>query len=164
MTGRLRELAERPVAPGAARAIVATALAVTVALGCVVALGLGAHRQLFARDDARHGEVGPGRPVAVPAAEAPDAARQDPQDRPGTAAHRRADRELATHRALQHVPWHRGEVSIRLIGARAARAVLSVVGPTTGVDRRAYRVFLRHFHDDGSSYLPRFEVADGDRA
>ncbi len=164
MIGRLRELAERPVAPGVARAIVSTALVVTVALGCLVALGVAGHRDPVA------GHHDPGSAVARPVAPAPTRPtesatastvarrRQDPQDRPGSAAHRRVARELASHRALQHVPWHRGRVSIDLVGVEEGRAVLAVRGSSLAVDRHRWRAFLRRWKDDGHSYLPRFEV------
>lgn len=169
MTGRLRELAERPVSPGVVRAILATALAATAGLGCVVSLGLGAHRRPWVDHDRGNlAELRPDRPAGPPVEpqappDDPARRRQDLLDRPGTPAHRRADRELATHRALQHVPWHRGGVSVGLSGAKGAEAILSVSGPTVGTDRRAYRAFLRRFHDDGRSYLPRFEIATGGR-
>jgi len=168
VTGRLRGLAERPVSPGVARAILTTALAVTVGIGCVVALGLGARHEPPI-DHLRAGiawvpSVAPARSRVEPRTP-PEAAhrRQDPQDRPGTAAHGRADQELATHRALQHVPWHRGGVSIRLVGARGRKAVLSVSGPSRAADRHGRRSFLRRFDDDGRSYLFRLEVAKGGR-
>jgi hypothetical protein len=85
---------------------------------------------------------------------------QDPQDRPGSPAARRAHRELASHRALQHVPYRRGRVSIALVGARAGKAVLLVRGSSLATDRRAWRAFLRRCEDTGRSYLPRFAVGE----
>jgi hypothetical protein len=99
--------------------------------------------------------VGHPRPAAPPTAA--ELAGQDRQDRPGTAAHRRALEEVAAHRALQHVPWRAGGVSIELVGARRGRALLRVTAPTIGEARRGWRGFLRRFHDSGSAYVPRFE-------
>jgi hypothetical protein len=142
--------------------MLATATAVTVGLGSVLAMGIGAHRgPLVHHDGAKtaglrsiaHAETRIGAHTRHS-----DAAprRQDPQDRPGTFAHRRAGRELATHRALQHVPWRRGDVTVELVGARDGRAVLRVEAPGIATARRGYHVFLRRFHDDGRAYLPRF--------
>lgn len=168
MSGRLRDQAERPVTPGVPRAILATALAVTAGLGCLVAVGVGGHRDPLPGHHDPAGE--PRRVPARPALADPDDAathltrRQDPLDRPGTAAHRRADRELVSHRALQHVPWHRGAVSIRLVGAKGERAVLSVAGPDRATERRAWASFLHRYGDEGRSYLPRFRSAAGGRS
>jgi hypothetical protein len=151
-----------------ARAIVVAAFAVTFGLGCVVALGVGAHPGSVPGPDRPHAPVTTPAPASARPAEAvtrPDPAAttrrqdpQDPQDRPGTAAHRRAGRELATHRALQHIPWHRGGVSIRLVGAAGGKAVLEVEAPDIVADRLGWRAFLRRFHDDGRSYVARLLV------
>jgi hypothetical protein len=82
--------------------------------------------------------------------------RQDPQDRPGSAAARRTSRALRTHRALQHVPYRRGEVAIALVGARNGQAVLRVSAPNIAAARRGWRAYLRRYRDDGRAYLPRF--------
>jgi hypothetical protein len=147
------------------RAIVVTAFAVTFGLGCVVALGVGAHPGSVPGPDGPHAPGTPPAPASSRPAEAGTQAdpaaiarRQDPQDRSGTAAHRRAGREIATHRALQHVPWHRGGVSIRLVGAAGGKAVLEVEGPDIAADRLGWRAFLRRFHDDGRSYVVRLLV------
>jgi hypothetical protein len=166
---RLREIAGRPLEPAIARGLVVLAGAVCVGFAVLVGLGLlgpaGAgwsgpgsirSRVAGAREAAR-------RPASIGDLEASprsriDHAAQDPQDRPGTPAARRARRELATHRALQHVPWRRGGVSILLVGAHHGKAVLSVAGPTRVADRRGWRSFLRLFQDDGRSYVPRLRV------
>lgn len=166
MTRRLLALAERPLRPATGRIVVLLGGAVCVGFAVLVGLGLLGPRG-----------TGPTRPVASPAQSGvpsapvpspmpPDAGRpissttdrrpQDPQDRPGSSAHRRAAGELASHRALQHVPWRHGRVLIRLVGARGTKAVLAVVGHTLTADHRGWRFFLRRFHDDGRAYLPRF--------
>ena len=86
---------------------------------------------------------------------------QDPQDRRGSALARRSGRELASHRALQHVPYRREAVSIALVGARGTRAVLRVSAPTLTAARRSWRSFLRRYRDSGRAYLPRFDVRRG---
>ncbi len=167
MIARLREIAGRPLEPGVGRGLVILAGAVCV--GFAVLLGLGLFTPGAPRPTRR---PSPRPPVARPAptarpsaggspAPAPafrtDRPAQDPQDRPGTPAARRASRQLATHRALQHVPWRRGGVSIRLVGAEGGRAILAVSGPTVAA-RRGYRSFLRIFGDDGASYRPRLRT------
>lgn len=82
--------------------------------------------------------------------------RQDPQDRPGSAAARAARGELRSHRALQHVPYRGAGVTIVLVGARRGRALLSVRGGDLATERRGWRLFLRRFGDDGSAYVPLF--------
>jgi hypothetical protein len=155
---------ERPVDPEVVRAVLATAVAVTIGLACLVGLSAGGPGR-SAPD--RRGATPP--PIARPASSPTPAAgpsphpRQDPQDRSGTTAHRRVAHELATHRALQHVPWHHGGVTIKLVGAKDGKAILSVLGPGRPADRRARHIFLRRFHDDGRSYLFRLRVARGGR-
>jgi hypothetical protein len=87
--------------------------------------------------------------------------RQDPQDRPGSAAARAAQGELRTHRALQHVPYQGAGVTITLVGARRGRALLSVRGGDLVTERRGWRGFLRRFDDDGSAYVPLFTASRG---
>jgi hypothetical protein len=100
-------------------------------------------------------------PAPLRAGRAP--AHQDPQDHPGSAAHRRATREIADHRALQHVPYRAGGVAIDLVGARGDRAVLAVRATTRAAARRGWRAFLRRYRDDGHSYFPRFRTGGGPR-
>jgi hypothetical protein len=155
---RLRNLAGRPLDRQLGRAVLAIGLAVTIGFAALVALSGGA--------GPRSGqEPGPTAPAPRPAASRPPVRdhprrrsrpRQDPQDRPGSVAARRAERELASHRALQHVPWHGEGVSIRLVGARGDKAVLAVRAAGLATARRGYRAFLRRHHDDGHSYLPHF--------
>jgi hypothetical protein len=88
-------------------------------------------------------------------------AGQDRQDRPGTEAHRRARRESVRHRALQHVPWRWGGVSVELVGAKDGKAVLVIEGPSIAAARREWSRFLHRYRDDGRSYLPRFRAGRG---
>lgn len=84
-------------------------------------------------------------------------AAQDPQDHHGTAAAKRAARALANHRALQHVPYRHGAVTIRLTGAlRDGKAVLTITAPTLREARAGYRRFLARYRDAGRAYHPRF--------
>jgi hypothetical protein len=162
---RLRALLERPLDPHLARAVVA--LAGTVTLG-FAALGL------LAGGGADHGPLlhphppGSGRPAVIaPPARAlglrkSTSPQQDPQDRPGSVARRRAERELATHRAFQHVPYRRGGVAIDLVGAHGDRAVLAVWAASRAAAHRGWHAFLRRYRDDGRAYIPVFR-ARGDR-
>jgi hypothetical protein len=163
---RLTELVERPLDPAVGRVVLVLAGAVWVGFAALVGLGLiGPGATAPTRMVVRH--PAPDRAaaqLAVPSSRPADAepsvprGRQDPQDRRGSAAHRRARRELATHRALQHVPWHREGASISLVGARRGKAVLEIRGPGLRADRRAWSSFLRRFDDDGRSYLRRLVV------
>ena len=132
---RLRALIERPVDPEVARWVVSLALLVTIGVACLVALS--ATDGSVTRPGHEVDRAGPAvdRPVALsPNVDRRHHGRQDPQDRPGTSAHRLAERELATHRALQHVPWRGEGVSISLVGARAGKAVLAVEGSALAAD------------------------------
>lgn len=84
-------------------------------------------------------------------------AKQDPQDRRGSKAAKRAARALTMHRALQHVPYRDGNVEIRLTGAlKDGKAVLTVTAPTVAEAKAGYRRFLARYHDSGRAYRPRF--------
>lgn len=84
-------------------------------------------------------------------------AAQDPQDRPGTAAAKRAAQALASHRALQHVPYRHGDVTIRLTAAvKNGKAILTVTAPTPAEAKAGYRRFLARYHDTGRAYRARF--------
>jgi hypothetical protein len=171
--GRLRALAERPLDPATGRIVVLLGGAVCVGFAALVGLGLIGPG---ARDSARPVAKSPRASVpavarsprrsagsARPIRSSTDRLTQDPQDRAGSRAARRADRELDTHRALQQVPWQHGGVSIELVGARGPKAVLAVRAGGIAGGRRVYRAFLRRFHDDGSTYLPRFRATGGHR-
>jgi hypothetical protein len=84
-------------------------------------------------------------------------AAQDPQDPPGTAAAKRSAQVLASHRALQHVPYHHGAVTIRLTGVlKDGKAILTVTAPTLADAKAGYRRFLARYRDTGRAYQPRF--------
>jgi hypothetical protein len=152
--GRIRVLLDRPLDPAVARAVFVLALAVAVGFAIVVAVA-GVDRDPAIERGATK-PSSQGRP-AVPAPGLSQMPAQDPQDRPGSAAHRRAAAELADHRALQHVPFEGDGVSIDLVGARGTRAVLRVRGTTRAAARQGWRAFLRRFGDRGTAYIPRFE-------
>jgi hypothetical protein len=160
MGERLRVLLERPLDPEVSRAMLAIALAVAVGLaGVVVLAGLGGgtgRGAPTARTTTVAGRVPatPGRPVPPRRAKV---AAQDSQDRPGTEAHRRAVREAADHRAIQHVPYTAGPVSVQLVGALNGKAILRVEAPAMTAARRGWRRFLHRFGDPGTAYVPRFE-------
>lgn len=166
MAERLRALLEHPLDPRHARAIVVLACGVTLGFAVLAVLarpgaghpgtdsGLSPAR-VWAGSSAPTEAMPPRRTDGAPMS-------QDPQDRPGTAAHRRAAREIADHRALQHVPWRAGGVSIDLVGARGGRAVLAVRAATRAGARRGWHIFLRRFRDAGTAYLPRFESTGGE--
>lgn len=161
MIERLRALLDRPLEPSVARAVLALALAVGIGLATVVALA-GIGRQPSIERAARMSTSSEGRP-AVPMPGPSEMPAQDPQDRPGSEAHRRAAAELADHRALQHVPFEEDGVSIYLVGARGGRAVLRVDAATNAEARHGWQIFLRRYRDDGRSYLPSFHAAKGGR-
>lgn len=167
MVERLRALLERPLDPRLARAVVALAGAVTIGFA---ALGLLAGGEGGSGSLSSAHPSGAGRPATTlspspgfrsrrAGSSAPP--RQDPQDRLGDAAHRRAEHELATHRALQHVPYRRGGVAIDLVGARGERAVLAVRAPSLRMAHRGWRAFLNCYRDDGHAYIPVFRSFAG---
>lgn len=169
MAERLRALLEHPLDPRLARAIVVLACGVTLGFAVIVVLarpaaeGPTADGTISSPRASAHFSSSPAG--AIPARRRPEGAtvRQDPQDRPGTAAHRRAAREIADHRALQHIPYRAGGVAIDLVGAHAGHAVLAVRATTRAEARRGWHLFLRRFDDAGTAYLPRFETTGGRR-
>jgi hypothetical protein len=171
---RLRALLERPLDPGLARAVVLLALAASTGFAVLVLLGAVGREAPHPSTPAVAGAdrspspavpVGPRRTSGDHALAAESRGRrvagQDRQDRPGTEAHGRALREAARHRALQHVPYRQGIVTITLVDARGPRAVLSVDAPTVALARSGYRRFLHRFRDPGDAYLPRFGAPSG---
>lgn len=169
---RLRLLLERPLDPATARLVVLLGGAVSVGFAVLVGLGLlgpgatGSPRSVTAPPRVSRAAVGVRPTVSTSplAADATDRGRrrpQDPQDRPGSRAARRAHRELATHRALQHLPYRHGDLSTWLVGARDSKAVLEVRATSLAAARRGWRAFLRRSHDDGHAYLPRFYARGG---
>jgi hypothetical protein len=164
MVDRLRALLDRPLDPSAARAIVAFASAIL--LGLVAVFVLAARepdrptpQRLRAAVSASSAPAASVEGVEDEAAEQrPPSRRQDPQDEEGSAAARRAARALRSHRALQHVPYREGVVTVALAGARGSRAVLRVSAPTVPAARRGWRRFLRRFEDSGRAYVPVFDA------
>jgi hypothetical protein len=156
---RLRVLLDRPLEPSVARAVLLLTLAVGIGLAIVVALsGVGRTPTTIESGGSRSSAIevhARGRPEHGSSSAVVLA--QDPQDRPGSTARRRATGELAAHRALQHVPFEGDGVSIDLVGARGGRAALRVQAATRAEARDGWHVFLRRFHDRGDAYIPSFE-------
>jgi hypothetical protein len=162
MIDRLRFLLDHPLDPLAARAVVVFASAILLGFACLYVLGAqepgrsaAPERQIVLPPPG--GSFGSNRPQAVPSE--PHASRrhrQDPQDEAGSPAATRAAKTLRSHRALQHVPYRRGGLSIRLVGARGDRAVIAVSATTVSAARQGWRHFLQRNRDSGRSYIPRF--------
>lgn len=164
MIDRLRFLLDRPLDPLVARAVVVFASAILLGFATLYVLA-AQEPGPSAAPDRQVISPPPDEPFAAaraeaapPAPRAPQPRRQDPQDETGSPASRRAAKTLASHRALQHVPYRRGRLSVRLVGARGERAVLAVSAPTIPAARRGWRAFLRRYRDTGRAYLPRFEA------
>jgi hypothetical protein len=162
---RLRALLQDPHDPAVARAVVLLACAATLGLAVVVGLGGAAGSDVRsgpARTPAPRATAEVARPVTHrvgrSAARRRPEPRQDPQDRPGSPPARRADRELSTHRALQHVPYRHDGITITLVGADGPRAVLRVESADRADAHRGWRRFLRRYRDDGRAYLPIFRA------
>jgi hypothetical protein len=165
MIDRLRFLLDRPLDPLVARAVVVFASAILLGFAALYVLA-AREPGSSAAPDRQAVLPPPGEPFGTARAQAappapPEARprRQDPQDETGSPAARHAAKTLASHRALQHVPYRRGPLSVRLIGARGGRAVLAVSAPTISVARKGWRQFLQRFGDSGRSYLARFSGA-----
>lgn len=162
MVDRLRALLDRPLDPSAARAI--------LVLTSAILLGLAALFVLAGSEPDR--PTSQESPPVAPALSAPrvsvekvedEAAEhrspthsQDPQDVEGSAAARRAVHALQSHRALQHVPYRDGELTVALVGARGSRAILRVSAPTVPAARMGWHRFLRRYGDSGRSYVAVF--------
>ncbi|HEU4705589.1 MAG TPA: hypothetical protein VFS64_00180 [Solirubrobacterales bacterium] len=162
MADRLRALLDRPLDPSAARAILVFSSAILVGLTALFVLAAGEPDRQASTAEKRS-------PIAAPPASAgrfegqrPErrdpVRRQDPQDVEGSAAARRAARELRSHRALQHVPYRDGRARIVLAGARGSRAVLRISASTVRVARREWHRFLRRYRDSGRAYVPVFKA------
>jgi hypothetical protein len=160
MVDRLRVFLDRPLDPSAARAILGLASAILLGLAALFALA-GSEPDRQASQEVRPAAASPAVPAA-PVEEVEDEAAeqrpQDPQDVEGSAAARRAARALRSHRALQHVPYRDGGVTIALAGARGSRAVLRVSAATVSAARRGWRRFLRRYRDSGRAYAPLFRA------
>jgi hypothetical protein len=167
MADRLRVLLDRPLDPSAARAILIFASAILVGFAGLFVLAANQPDQ----------STSPGHPLGAAASPSPGAPirvvegnwadgqavphRQDPQDVEGSAAAGRAARAIRSHRALQHVPYRDGELTIELIGARGSHAVLHVGASTVRAARRGWHRFLRRYRDSGRAYVPVFTVSRG---
>jgi hypothetical protein len=168
MVDRLRALLDRPLDPSAARAILVFASAILFGVAALFALGGGEPDRPTSRED-RPAAASPlpAAPVEEVEGEAAEhrspARRQDPQDENGSAAVRRAARALRSHRALQHVPYRDGEVTVALAGARGSRALLRVSAPTVPAAKRGWHRFLRRYRDSGRAYVPVFKAAGSER-
>jgi hypothetical protein len=168
MVDRLRALLDRPLDPSAARAILVSASAILVGLAALFALAASQSDQ---PTSSGHPSVAASSPSPAPIQAIEDNSaegqaaphRQDPQDVEGSAAARLAARALRSHRAIQHVPYRRGELAITLAGARGERAVLRVSAPGLPAARRGWRAFLHRFHDRGEAYISRFVTGDEGR-
>jgi hypothetical protein len=163
MVDRLRALLEEPLDPRLGRAVVVLASAILLGLAALFIL---AARQpetstRAERPPAPRSTFGsaPADLAPAPTPEPPVAPRrQDPQDQEGSAAARRAARALASHRALQHVPYRSGELAVELVGARGHKAVLRVTADTVQAARAGWRRFLRRYRDSGRAYTPIFQA------
>lgn len=159
MVDRLRALLDHPLDPSAARAILVLASAILLGAAAVFVLA-------GSDSDRPTSQERPPSTTSVPPVPVEDGAgdptgnrlplhrRQDPQDVVGSAAAERAARALRLHRALQHVPYRDGAVTISLAGARGFRAILRVTAPTVSAARRGWGRFLRRYRDSGRSYVP----------
>jgi len=165
MADRLRALLDRPLDPGAARAVLAFASAVLLGVAAlfVLAASQGDPATVPERLAPTASAPRPAAPIEVGGDDPPAHLRQDPQDIAGSAAARRAARALRSHRALQHVPYRDGEIRIALVGARGSRAVLRVVAPTEHAARSGWHQFLRRYRDPGQAYAPVFHASSSAR-
>lgn len=164
MVDRLRALLEEPLDPRAGRAVLVFASAIL--LGLAALFVLAAREPDPATPPAKPNTSSaasplPGALPAEPFEPEPTETHstlhgQDPQDQKGSPAARRAARALRSHRALQHVPYRSGELTIELIGAHGHRAVLRVSAETIRSAHRGWRHFLRRYRDSGRAYTPVF--------
>jgi hypothetical protein len=162
MIDRLRFLLDRPLDPLVARTVVVFASAILLGFAALFVLGTSetgrpAASGLRATQPQPVRSFGAVPPeAALPAPRESRQRPQDPQDKKGSPAASSAAKALRSHRALQHVPYRRGRLTVRLAGARGTRAVLAVSAPTISAARRGWRGFLRRYRDSGRSYIPRF--------
>jgi len=168
MVDRLRALLEEPLDPRVGRAIVVLASAILIGLAALFVL-VAREPETSTRVEAPPAAQStsgsaPADLAPAPTPESPAAPRrQDPQDQVGSAAARRAARALASHRALQHVPYRNDELVVELVGARGHRAVLRVSAATVQAARAGWRRFLRRYRDSGRAYIAIFRSKDGKR-
>jgi hypothetical protein len=162
---RLRLLLDRPLDPAVARAVVALGSAIFLGFAATFVLGAGEReRPVSSREGAARSSKVAATPVEeiAPKPKRPSSRRlQDPQDDRGSAAGRRAARALQSHRALQHVPYRDGGLTVALVGARGSRAVLRVSAPTVREARHGWHRFLWLYRDSGRAYAPVFRARGG---
>lgn len=163
MVDRLRALLDRPLDPSAARAILVLTSAILIGLAAlfVLAASQGDPATAPERPAPVVSAPGPAAPIEVAGDDPAPHLRQDPQDIAGSGAARRASRALRSHRALQHVPYRDGEVTVDLVGARGHRAVLRVSASNVRKARSGWRRFLRRYRDSGQAYVPVFRGSEG---
>jgi hypothetical protein len=167
MVDCLRALLDRPLDPSAARAILVLASAILLGLAALFALAASEPDRPTSQE-VRPAAASPSASAAPVEAVGDEAAedrlpthRQDPQDREGSAAARRAAHALRSHRALQHVPYRDGGVTVALVGAKGSRAVLRVSASTVPAARRGWHQFLNRYRDSGRAYVPNFRATGG---
>jgi hypothetical protein len=163
MVDRLRALLEEPLDPRVGRSIVVLASAILLGLAALFILAAREPETSTRAEEPPAGRSTSGSATAdlapAPTPETPAATRrQDPQDQEGSVAARRAARALASHRALQHVPYRSGELAVELVGARGHKAVLRVTADTVQAARAGWRRFLRRYRDPGRAYTPIFQA------
>lgn len=166
MIDRLRFLLDRPLDPLAARAVVVFATAILLGFAALFVLGASETGGPVKAGQPAVTRSASGLSSRAPEIEAPSSAsssaprpqQQDPQDQQGSPAAGRAAKSMRSHRALQHVPYRSGLLTVRLVGAHGDKAVVAVSAPTIAAARRGWRRFLRRYRDDGGAYLPRFKA------
>jgi len=162
MADRLRALLDRPLDPSAARAILVFASAILVGFAALFVLAASEPEQPISTGHPSAAVSSPNPGAAIQAAEDNSAeghaalSRQDPQDVEGSFAALRAGRALRSHRALQHVPYRSGRLTVELAGARGPRALLRVTAGTVRAARAGWRRFLRRYRDSGRAYIAIF--------
>jgi hypothetical protein len=166
MIDGLRALLDEPLDPRIGRAVVVLASAILLGLAALFILADREPDTSTRAEAPSAASSMPSSPAAgaepLPVEEGlPPRWRQDPQDEAGSPAARRAGRALASHRALQHVPYRNSELVVDLVGARGHRAILRVSANTVQAAREGWRRFLRLYRDSGRAYLPRFEAEPG---
>jgi hypothetical protein len=169
MIDRLHALLDRPLDPSAARAILVFASAIIVGLAALFVLAANEPEQPTSAGHPSAAVSSPNPSAAIQAGEdnsvqdhaAPS--RQDPQDVEGGLAARRAGRALRLHRALQHVPYRSGRLTVELVGARGQRALLRVTAGTVRAARAGWRRFLRRYRDSDRAYIAIFRGKNGHR-
>lgn len=171
MVDRLRSLLDQPLDPRAGRTVLVFASAILLGLAALFILAAREPEGAAPRGQAQTPAAPPivslvpstGGVEGEPAGSRSPLRRQDPQDEKGSPAGRRATRALRSHRALQHVPYRSGEVTVVLAGVRGDRALLRVSAPTARAARQGWHRFLRRHHDSGRAYLPLFRATEDSR-